>query len=73
MQPPRPDINMKYYQQISKITEVVDEQLKRIFDDYQENEPETFENRNVEGWSFVQGGNGAGVANAGNHQLLWVI
>lgn len=56
MQPPKPEINMKYYQQITKITEVVDEQLKRVFDDYQDEQLEQFENRNVDGWSFVQPG-----------------
>lgn len=56
---------------------MVDEQLKRVFDDYQDEQQEQFENRNVDGWSFVQPrnlayatkgniGNIGGVANAGN-------
>jgi hypothetical protein len=57
---------------------VVDEQLKRVFDDYQENneQPDLYENRNVDGWSFVQPGGApgtqtqGGLANAGNHQIL---
>jgi serine/threonine protein kinase len=54
LEPPKPEINTKYYQQVQKITEVPDEQLKRVFDDYQETDPDIYENRNVEGWSFVQ-------------------
>ena len=34
-----------------------DEALKKVFDDYQEvADSEVFENRNVDGWSFVQPG-----------------
>lgn len=51
--------------QIAKTSEVSDEQLKKVFEDYQEIDPDIYESRNVDGWSFVQGA-GQG-ANAGNH------
>ena len=53
LQPPRPDVNMQYYHQLARATEVPDEQLLRVFDDI-EPESEVFETRNVDGWSFVQ-------------------
>lgn len=63
--PPKPEVNTKYFMQIAKTSEVTDEQLKKVFEDYQEIDPDIYESRNVDGWSFVQGA-GQG-ANAGNH------
>jgi len=31
-----------------------DEQLKKVFDDFEELDPDIYENRTVAGWSFVQ-------------------
>ncbi len=55
LQPPKPEINTKYYQQVQKINEQApDESLKKVFDDFQETtDSDVFENRNVDGWSFV--------------------
>ena len=55
LQPPKPEINMSQYNHLSKATEVVDETLRRIFDDPPgEDDQEVYEDRNVDGWSFVQ-------------------
>jgi hypothetical protein len=35
------------------MTESPDDSLKKIFDDFQEVDSEIYENRTVEGWSFV--------------------
>ena len=55
LQPPKPDINMKSYAHAQNYMEAPDEQLRRIFDDFEELDPEIYENRTVQGWSFVQG------------------
>lgn len=52
---PKPDINLRSYAQAQTLTEAPDEQLKRIFDDFDELDPDIYENRTVQGWSFVQG------------------
>ena len=52
--PPRPDINMKYYAHVQNFVESsVDDQLKKVFDDFEELDPDIYENRTVQGWSFV--------------------
>ena len=55
MEPPKPNINMKYYAHVQNFVETPDEQLNKVFEDTEELDPELFENRNVDGWSFVQG------------------
>lgn len=43
-------------------SEYTEEQIKKIYEDPEEDgaDSEIFENRNVEGWSFVAGANSAG-------------
>jgi hypothetical protein len=53
MEPPKPNINMKYYAHVQNFVEAPDEQLNKVFEDTEELDPELYENRNVEGWSFV--------------------
>jgi hypothetical protein len=57
LQPPKPDINMKYYAHVQNFVESADETLMKIFDDFEELDPDIYENRTVQGWSFVQGVN----------------
>ena len=61
MNPPKPDINMKMFAVMQNYVEVPDESLKRVFDETEE-DCEAYENRTVEGWSFV----GGPVPTAGN-------
>jgi hypothetical protein len=45
---------MKYYAHVQNFVEAnVDEQLKKVFDDFEELDPDIYENRTVQGWSFV--------------------
>jgi serine/threonine protein kinase len=60
MTPPRPDINMKYFVHVQNYVEVSDENMKKIFEDFEELDPDIYENRTVQGWSFVQGSGYAG-------------
>ena len=58
LQPPKPDINMKYYAHVQNFVEsAVDDSLKKVFDDFDELDPDIYENRTVQGWSFVQNAN----------------
>lgn len=63
--PPKPDINMKYYAHVQNFVEAADETLKKVFDDFEELDPDIFENRTVQGWSFVQGNS---ILHPGNQQ-----
>ncbi|CDW84156.1 protein kinase domain containing protein [Stylonychia lemnae] len=55
LKPPKPDINMKLLQQIQNFDQPPDESLYRVFEDTEELDPDIFENKTVEGWSFIQG------------------
>ena len=48
---------MKYYAHVQNYVDCSpDESLNKVFDDFPEEcDPDLFENRTVEGWSFVQG------------------
>lgn len=46
---------MKFYAHAQNFVEPPDDNLKKVFDDYDECDPDIFENRTVQGWSFVQG------------------
>ena len=46
---------MKYYAAVQNYVDIPDENLKKVFDDYDEIDPDIYENRTVQGWSFVQG------------------
>ena len=35
------------------MNEVPDESLLKVFEDYEELDPDIFENKTVEGWSFI--------------------
>ena len=37
------------------MTEPPDESLCRVFEDVEELDPDIFENKTVQGWSFIQG------------------
>ena len=54
LKPPKPDINMKMFAVMQNYVEVPDEALKKVFDETEE-DTESYENRTVEGWSFVGG------------------
>ena len=66
--PPKPDINLRYYAHVQNFVEAPDENLKKVFDDFEELDPDIYENRTVQGWSFVQGVGGI-PNNAGNQQI----
>jgi serine/threonine protein kinase len=53
LNPPKIDVNMKYYAAVQNYVETTDENLKKVFDDYEEMDPDIYENRTVQGWSFV--------------------
>ena len=55
---PNININMNYYAAVQNYVETPDEQLMKVFDDYEECDPDVYENRTVQGWSFVQGAAG---------------
>ena len=44
---------MKYYASLQNYVECTDDQLRRVFDDYDECDADIYENRTVQGWSFV--------------------
>ncbi len=54
---------MKYFDYLKTYNESPDEQLKKVFDELEEMDPEVYENRTIQGWSFVQGNS---IPNAGN-------
>jgi hypothetical protein len=54
---------MKYFAHVQNYVESPDEQLKKVFDDFDELDPDIYENRTVQGWSFVQE---EGLPSAGN-------
>ena len=56
----KPEVNMRYFAAMQNYVECSDDQLKRVFDDPEDADSEVFENRTVQGWSFVQGTNSAG-------------
>ena len=51
--PPKPEINLKYYAHVQNFLEPPDDTLKKVFDDFDDIDPEIYENRTVQGWSFV--------------------
>lgn len=55
LQPPRPEINLKYLSMLQKLDEAPDDQLMRVFEDFETLDSDIFENKTVQGWSFIQG------------------
>ena len=53
MQPPKPVLTMDYNAVAQTYTETTDATLKKVFDDNDECDPDIYEDRTVEGWSFV--------------------
>lgn len=40
---------------LQKLDEAPDEQLMRVFEDFETLDSDIFENKTVQGWSFIQG------------------
>eukprot|EP00347_Sterkiella_histriomuscorum_P015797 403355646 len=55
LQPPKPEFNAKFLNQLQSLNEAPDESLLKVFEDFEELDPDIFENKTVEGWSFIQG------------------
>jgi len=52
--PPKPLVSTKQVATMLDNAECTEEQIKRLYEDLDECDPEVYENRTVQGWSFVQ-------------------